>query len=467
MVFSGIPFLYYFLPIFLIVYFVVPSRARNLVLLLASLYFYGWGEPRFVPVLLFSIVQGFLFGLLIEKEKHAKLFMILSIVLSLGILSICKYANFFVENFNAATGLSIALLNITLPIGISFYTFQVISYVVDVYRKKVPAQKSFLKLAMYIAMFPQLIAGPIVRYADIEGELTERALSTQEITEGIKRFVIGLSKKVLLANSLGELCVACKELGSKSIALMWIYAIAFALQIYFDFSGYSDMAIGLGKILGFHFPENFQYPFIAKSATEFWRRWHISLGSWFRDYVYIPLGGNRVSKKRWFFNIMVVWMLTGFWHGASWNFILWGLFFGLLLILEKQYLLKSLEKAKVWNHIYMFFVIVISFLIFDAVKIQDGIEHLGMMFGLRGLPLVTGDGNYLIKKYLLLLILAVLGSTPFAKWMTDMAYVKMREKKATEMIWKGIEVVLCLGGLLLVTAYLVDSSFNPFLYFRF
>lgn len=467
MVFSGIPFLYYFLPIFLIVYFVVPSRARNLVLLLASLFFYGWGEPRFVPVLLFSIVQGFLFGLLIEKEKHAKLFMILSIVLSLGILSVCKYANFFVENFNAATGLSIALLNITLPIGISFYTFQVISYVVDVYRKKVPAQKSFLKLAMYIAMFPQLIAGPIVRYADIEGELTERALSTQEITEGIKRFLIGLSKKVLLANSLGELCVACKELGNKSIALMWIYAIAFALQIYFDFSGYSDMAIGLGKILGFHFPENFQYPFIAKSATEFWRRWHISLGSWFRDYVYIPLGGNRVSKKRWFFNIMVVWMLTGFWHGASWNFILWGLFFGLLLILEKQYLLKPLEKAKVWNHVYMFFVIVISFLIFDAVKIQDGIEHLGMMFGLRGLPLVTGDGNYLIKKYLLLLILAVLGSTPFAKWMTDMACMKMREKKATEMIWKGIEVVLCLSGLLLVTAYLVDSSFNPFLYFRF
>lgn len=467
MVFSGIPFLYYFLPIFLIVYFVVPTKAKNVVLLLASLFFYGFGEPRFVPVLLFAIVQGFLFGLLIEKERHAKLCMVLSICISLSILCVCKYANFFVENFNAVTGLSVKLLKITLPIGISFYTFQVISYVVDVYRKKVPAQKNFISLAMYIAMFPQLIAGPIVRYADIEEELVDRKHKLDDISEGIRRFVIGLCKKVLLANVLGELCTSCKELSTVSVLAMWIYAIAFSLQIYFDFSGYSDMAIGLGKILGFHFPENFNYPFIAKSATEFWRRWHISLGSFFRDYVYIPLGGNRVSKKRWFLNIMVVWMLTGFWHGASWNFIIWGLFFGLLLILEKNCLLRYLEKAKVWNHIYMFFVIVISFLIFDAVELGDGLSHLGLMFGAGGAPFVTAETLYFVKKYLIILLVALIGSTPLVKTVVAKLKESMSRQFAMICIWNTLEVICCMAGILLVTAYLVDSSFNPFLYFRF
>lgn len=467
MVFSGIPFLYYFLPIFLIVYFVVPTKVKNVVLLLASLFFYGFGEPRFVPVLLFAIVQGFLFGLLIEKERHAKLCMILSICTSLSILCVCKYANFFVENFNAVTGLSVNLLKITLPIGISFYTFQVISYVVDVYRKKVPAQKNFISLAMYIAMFPQLIAGPIVRYADIERELVDRKPKLDDISEGIRRFVIGLCKKVLLANVLGELCTSCKELSTVSVLAMWIYAIAFSLQIYFDFSGYSDMAIGLGKILGFHFSENFDYPFVAKSATEFWRRWHISLGSFFRDYVYIPLGGNRVSKKRWFLNIMVVWMLTGFWHGASWNFIIWGLFFGLLLILEKNCLLRYLEKAKVWNHIYMFFVIVISFLIFDAVELGEGLRHLGLMFGAGGAPFVTAETLYFVKKYLIILLVALIGSTPLVKTVVAKLKDNMSQSLVMVHIWNTLEVICCMVGILLVTAYLVDSSFNPFLYFRF
>ena len=467
MVFSGIPFLFYFLPFFLIVYFAVPARFRNTVLLLASLFFYGWGEPRFVPVLILMIVQGFLFGILIEKGWHPKACLITSLVLSLGTLGVCKYGNFFLENFRTLTGLPIALLRITLPIGISFYTFQMISYAVEVYWKKVPAQKNFVNLAMYIAMFPQLVAGPIVRYDEIAEEVAHRKTVPEEVSYGIRRFVIGLAKKVIIANSLGEFCTGFKESASISVVYAWCYGIAYALQIYYDFSGYSDMAIGLGRILGFHFSENFRYPFVSKSATEFWRRWHISLGSWFRDYVYIPLGGNRVSKGRWYLNIMVVWGLTGFWHGASWNFLLWGLFFGVLLILEKRFLLQRLENAKVWNHIYMFLVIVFSFLLFDSLNLREGLGYLACMFGAGDVPFITAETVYFVRKYLILICMALVGATPVVAGAFGWLAEKLLQKKETTWLWHVGETIVLLGLLVLVIGFLVDGSFNPFLYFRF
>ena len=467
MVFSGIPFLFYFLPFFLIVYFAVPARFRNTVLLLASLFFYGWGEPRFVPVLIVMIVQGFLFGILIEREWHPKACLVTSLVCSLGTLGVCKYGNFFLENFQTLTGLPVSLLRITLPIGISFYTFQMISYVVEVYWKKVPAQKNFVNLATYIAMFPQLVAGPIVRYDAIATELENRISTLEDVSYGIRRFVLGLAKKVILANTLGEFCVGFKDSVSISVVYVWCYAIAFALQIYYDFSGYSDMAIGLGRILGFHFSENFRYPFVAKSATEFWRRWHISLGSWFRDYVYITLGGNRVPKGRWYLNILIVWGLTGFWHGASWNFLLWGLFFGVLLILEKRFLLKPLEKAKVWNHIYMFPVIVFSFLLFDSLDLGQGMHYLACMFGGGNTPFFTADTGYFIRKYLIVICIALIGATPVISEVFGRLEAKMLQKRETTWIWRVGETLALLGLFLLVTGFLVDGSFNPFLYFRF
>ena len=345
MLFSSIPFLYYFLPSVLILYFIIPKCMKNVVLLFSSLIFYAWGEPEYILCMIASIVIGYISGLLIEAFRAKKLstfFLILSVVINLGFLFYFKFSDYW-------------------PIGISFYTFQILSYTVDVYRGQVSAQRNILNLGTYVAMFPQLIAGPIVRYSQIAKELVQREHSVENCALGMRRFVFGLSKKVLLANVLGELCDIFKASDDKSILFYWLYAVAFTLHIYFDFSGYSDMAIGLGKIMGFHFPENFDYPYISKSMTEFWRRWHMSLGSWFRDYVYIPLGGNRVPKVRWFFNIFVVWALTGFWHGASLNFIVWGLFFAILLILEKKWLLKYLEKSKVLGHIYVIFSVIISF----------------------------------------------------------------------------------------------------------
>ena len=342
MLFSSVPFLYYFLPLVLAVYFLTPARFRNAVLLLASLIFYAWGEPKYVLLMLASILSGYGFGLLQERyrgQKGAKLVCGLSVAVSLSFLLYFKYADFFLENFNAATGLGVPLLRIALPIGISFYTFQIISYTVDVYRGE-PAQKNLIHLAAYVAMFPQLIAGPIVRYSDIAQQLEHRSHSTALAAEGVRRFLIGLGKKILIANQLGELCSVFRASDEKSVLFYWLYAVAFALHIYFDFSGYSDMAIGLGKVFGFHFLENFNYPYISASITEFWRRWHMSLGTWFRDYVYIPLGGNRVGRARQLLNILVVWMLTGFWHGAAWNFVVWGLMFAVLLIMEKLWLLN-------------------------------------------------------------------------------------------------------------------------------
>ena len=466
MLFSSIPFLYYFLPSVLILYFLVPQKLKNTVLLISSLVFYGWGEPKYVIMMVASIIIGFVSGLLIEatnEKSKKKLILTINIIINLGFLGFFKYSNFFIENFNSVTGLSLNLLNVALPIGISFYTFQILSYAVDVYRGTVKAQKNLINLATYITMFPQLIAGPIVRYSDIVDSLTERKLSFEKISTGLRRFIIGLSKKVLLANALGELCVTFKASDDKSLLFYWVYAVSFCLQVYFDFSGYSDMAIGLGKILGFEFMENFNFPFISKSISEFWRRWHISLGSWFRDYVYIPLGGNRVKKFRWFFNILVVWFLTGFWHGAAWNFIIWGLYFVIFLVFEKTRFGKFITKTHVLNRIYTLFFIIISFVIFDAVNMDEAFVYIKAMVGFSDVPLISTEFVYYLKEYLVILVLSVVGATPFVKRIAT----KLTETKGVNVVVSVIEPIILVVLLVLVTAYLVDGSFNPFLYFRF
>lgn len=466
MLFSSIPFLYYFLPCVLILYFLSPKRMKNFTLLFASLVFYAWGEPKYILLMGVSILQGYLFARLIEivhTKPLKKLFLILSVTISLGLLGYFKYADFFIQNVNDISGLSLPLLKIALPVGISFYTFQVLSYVVDVYRGSVAVQKNMINLGAYISMFPQLIAGPIVRYADIETQLTERTHSVTLASEGIRRFVLGLSKKILIANTLGELVAQMTVTTDVSILYFWLYAVAFALQIYFDFSGYSDMAIGLGELFGFRFMENFNYPYIAGSITEFWRRWHISLGTWFRDYVYIPLGGNRVGKLRHLFNILVVWMLTGFWHGAAWNFVIWGLFFAVLLVLEKFWLGKFLEKTKAFKHLYVLFFVLISFVIFNASSMMEAKFYLSAMFGMKGYPLVSAEFLYQLSQYGSILLLACVGATPLAKKVLD----RVRKNSVCARILNLAEPIVLVMLVLLCTAYLVDGSFNPFLYFRF
>jgi len=469
MVFSGIPFLYYFLPCVLLAYFVMPEKARNIVLLISSLLFYAWGEPVYVLLMLFTILIGFLAGIGMEKSmEHSWHFFtprrILtgSVFVFLGIFIYFKYMDFFISNLNSWFGVGIPLLRVVLPIGISFYTFQIISYLVDVYRGEVCAQKNIVLLATYIAMFPQLIAGPIVRYSSIEQQLKKRNITWIMAERGISRFVIGLSKKVLIANELGELCDIFRASADKSVIFYWMYAVAFMLHIYFDFSGYSDMAIGLGKLLGFVFPENFNYPYIAGSITEFWRRWHITLGSWFRDYVYIPLGGNRVSKIKWYRNIFLVWMFTGFWHGASWNFIVWGLYFGVLLIIEKNWLMPYLENSKWLRHIYVLLLVMFSFVIFNATDITQAVRDVGGMFGGGGLPLFSKETGYYLRSYGITILVAVIGCTPLAR--TCVAKIKIVGNEWLHGI-AGFMILVVLW--VLSTAYLVDGSFNPFLYFRF
>ena len=465
MLFSSIPFLYYFLPLVLAVYFLTPARFRNAVLLLASLIFYAWGEPKYVLLMLASILSGYGFGLLQERyrgQKGAKLVCGLSVAVSLSFLLYFKYADFFLENFNAATGLGVPLLRIALPIGISFYTFQIISYTVDVYRGE-PAQKNLIHLAAYVAMFPQLIAGPIVRYSDIAQQLEHRSHSTALAAEGVRRFLIGLGKKILIANQLGELCSVFRASDEKSVLFYWLYAVAFALHIYFDFSGYSDMAIGLGRMLGFHFPENFNYPYISASITEFWRRWHMSLGSWFRDYLYIPLGGSRKGKARQLLNILIVWLATGLWHGAAWTFVLWGLWFAVLLLLEKLALLPVLEKHRVLGHVYTLFFVTLGFVLFDADTAAQAFSRIGAMLGAGRLPLSSAQAVYYLKSYGPLLVLGILCATPLPK----MIVAKLRKSKAAATALDVLEPLCVLIPLLLGTAFLVDGSFNPFLYFRF
>ena len=454
MIFSSIPFLYYFLPLALLLCYLVPSRARNAFLLLASLVFYAWGEPKYLPVMAAATALGYGFGLATQRfRRFRKPLLVLSIVSSLGFLLYFKYADFFLENLNGL-GLHIPLLGLALPVGISFYTFQILSYTVDVYRGEVRAQRNPIDLACYVTFFPQLIAGPIVRYKDIAAQLRDRPQNLDNLRLGTGRFLVGLGKKVLLANLLGEVCAAWRVTADPSVLFSWLYAISYTLHIYFDFSGYSDMAIGLGKLFGFSFPENFNYPYISRSITEFWRRWHMSLGTWFRDYVYIPLGGNRKGKGRQFLNILIVWMLTGFWHGAAWNFLLWGLYFALLLMAEKAGL-------PVRGRVYTLAAVVLGFVLFDASSLSSALACVKGLFGLGGLPPVSTQGLYLLKSNLVLLAVAILGATPAPKRLWEQL-----EAKAPRL--SAALAPMGMAALLLVsTACLVDGSYNPFLYFRF
>ena len=457
MLFSSITFLFYFLPILLIIYFIVPKKFKNLVLFIFSLFFYFYGEPKYGFLLLLSCIINYIMGNLIDKHrKYGKIFLIIALVYDIGSLLYFKYLDFFIENINNIFKSEIPLFHIIMPIGISFFTFQTISYVVDVYNKKVEPSKSFLNFATYVCLFPQLVAGPIVRYETIASELKNRESNFDTFALGVKRLTIGLAKKVLIANLLGEMCTSLASLSNGSVMSYLLGAVGYTLQIYFDFSGYSDMAIGLGLFFGFHFLENFNYPLIASSITDFWRRWHISLSSFFRDYVYIPLGGNRVSLLKWIRNIFIVWFLTGFWHGASWNFILWGLYFAVILVLEKKIYGKYLNNTKVLKYIYTIGLVVISFVIFNCETIGDIKIFLSSMFGLNNLPLINTETLYYIRSYLVLLIIAIIASTPLLK------VIGNKIKKL-----EFLEPVIYIGIIILVTAYLVDTSFNPFLYFRF
>lgn len=466
MLFSSISFLYYFLPCVLILYFLSPRRAKNAVLLVSSLVFYGWGEPVYLFLMLASIAAAYLSGLFCEKykgTKRAKTALTIGVAVDLGFLVYFKYANFFIENFSAVTGISVSALRIALPIGISFYTFQAVSYIIDVYRGEVAAQRNPINLAAYVTMFPQLIAGPIVRYSNIEHQLQNRKHSVVMAYDGVRRFVLGLGKKILIANALGEVCEIFRQTTEPSVLFYWMYGIAFSLHIYFDFSGYSDMAIGLGKIFGFDFLENFNYPYISRSATEFWRRWHMSLGSWFRDYVYIPLGGNRVGRGRWLFNILLVWMLTGFWHGAAWNFVIWGLFFAVLLIAEKLFLKKFLDKSRVISRIYLLFAVMLSFIIFNAPSLAVGMKDVAGLFGAGGIPLVSTEAVYYLRSFATVFILAFIGATPLVKQLVT----RVRTNQTADKIISAGEPIILVLLLVVMTAELVDGSFNPFLYFRF
>ena len=440
MLFSSITFLYYFLPVVLLLYYAVPRRMENGILLITSILFYAWGGVSFGVLMLVMIGVGYFFGRLIEKYRESsagRWICIVAVVVNVAVLFHFKFAE-------------------ELPIGISFYTFQIISYLIDVYRGEVDAQQSLATFAAYAALFPQLVAGPIVRYADVERQLSDRVHDLEKIAYGIRRFIIGLAKKVLIANSFGELCGIVQSSTEKSILFYWMYAVAFTLQIYYDFSGYSDMAIGLGKLFGFTFAENFNYPYISKSITEFWRRWHISLGSWFRDYVYIPLGGNRVPKWRWMINVFVVWFLTGFWHGAAFQFIVWGMFFAILLLVEKFWISEFLEKHKLFAHLYVVLVVVVGFVIFNSANLAEAFTYISGMAGVGEVEIFTAEAIYYLRSYAILFVIAMVGATPFPKLLAEKVPGKC-----------FLEPAILIALILVVTAYLVDGSFNPFLYFRF
>ena len=461
MIFSSITFLFYFLPVLLIVYYLVPKKAKNIVLLVSSMLFYFVGEPKYIFLMLVSILVTYIFGLLISKyEKHSKALLTISLIISGSFLVFFKYFDFLIENINLFLNNKFNLLHLALPVGISFYTFQMMSYLVDVYRKEVPAQKNILTLALYVVLFPQLIAGPIVRYTTVVKELEEREHTFEKFSKGVTRFTIGLGKKVLIANVIGELASIFLASGDRSVLYHWMYGIAVMMQIYFDFSGYSDMAIGLGKMFAFDYNENFNYPYIATSITEFWRRWHMSLSSWFRDYVYIPLGGNRVSKIKWIRNIFVVWLFTGFWHGAAWNFVVWGLYFAVILLIEKLFLKKYLDKLpKIFSNIYTCILVMISFIIFNGNGIKDISENLLGLIGYNGIPLVSAESIYYFKSYFIIFVLAIIGSTPLMKMIVNSEKIKK--------VSNVLEPVFVVTVLLVSTAFIVDGSFNPFLYFRF
>lgn len=468
MVFSSIVFLYIFLPIMLLIYFVVPRKLKNAVMILASLVFFAWGEIRYIFIMLILAVMDFFCGKGINKNEgnkpKQKLYLFIDIGVNLLILFFFKYADFIIANINEILNTQIPLLNIPLPIGVSFNTFQSLSYIIDVYRGTVKCEKSFYNYLTYTTLFPQIIAGPIVRYETVDEELETKKISMDNFSKGMRRFIVGLGKKVLIANNVGTLwnIIEIGEYSEMSMLLSWVCIIAFALQIYFDFSGYSDMAIGLANIFGMDFDENFNYPYISKSITEFWRRWHITLGSWFRDYIYIPLGGNKKGFLKQIRNILIVWFLTGAWHGASWNFILWGLFFGVILILEKVILLKLLKKLPTWtNYVYTAFLVLISWVIFafeDLGKVKD---YLFTMFHLNKTNIVNAEGLYCLKNYFIIIVIGLILSTPVISKLLK----KLEEKQSNirSILITGVYI----GILVLSTASLVSDSYNPFLYFRF
>ena len=472
MLFSSITFLFYFLPVVLGVYFIVPRKAKNFVMLVFSLLFYAWGEPRLVLLMIGSTICAYITGIFADKEENEKkqrksfvpkVALAVALVWNLGQLLFFKYTNFFIGATNDIFGLSIKLLDITLPIGISFYSFQTLSYVIDVYRGNVKSQKNFVALAAYVALFPQLIAGPIVRYSDIAQQLSERKETLEKFSTGVRRFAVGLGKKVILANGIGELFDTISNLPQSQMTCVgaWLGIIAYTFQIYFDFSGYSDMAIGLGKMFGFDFLENFNYPYISSSITEFWRRWHISLSSWFRDYVYIPLGGNRKGKARQCLNIMIVWFLTGFWHGANWNFMLWGIYFGVILLCEKLFLLKAFEKIpKVFHYIYSYLLIIIGWGIFAFDDTAKLVQNFRNMFG--GAPFINKETTFMLGQYAPMLVVLCVASTPLGKILADKLKAKCPDLYGCVCV--PVVTVALLG---ISTAYLAGNSFNPFLYFRF
>lgn len=466
MLFSSLVFLFAFLPIVILLYYLVSSRVyRNIILLIFSLIFYAWGEPIYVLLMIVEIILNYILAKLIANSDQMtikKLYLILTITIDVGLLGFYKYSNFLIEIINSISSFKLDFLELSLPIGISFYTFQILSYVIDVYRGKVKVQKNILNLATYITMFPQLIAGPIVRYETIESELTERKESLSMVADGIRRFIIGLGKKIIIANNIAILADSVflnTELAEYTFMVAWIGAISYSLQIYFDFSGYSDMAIGLGKIFGFNFLENFNYPYVAKSITDFWRRWHISLSSWFRDYVYIPLGGNRVSRSRWYLNILIVWMLTGLWHGASYNFVVWGLYYGVFLIIEKVFLSKILNKAKGLNHLFTLAVVIFGFVIFNSsslVQIQTFFGSMFMTLPVFDLSFLEINGLFYLLPYF---IIGCIASTPLFNKIIKL----FDDSRILGFVYDiYLMLILCI-----CVIFLVNSSYNPFIYFRF
>lgn len=462
MVFSSILFLFRFMPAAFAIYYLVPKRFKNFTLLVLSLIFYSWGEAKYFPVMIASIVVDYTASGLIESHRNNKLIcrlgLIYSVVFNLGMLGFFKYTNFFVGNLNALFGLSLPTISFVLPLGISFYTFQTMSYTIDVYLGKVKAERNIIDFGAFVVLFPQLIAGPIVRYTDINRELKERQINLPQIQDGIKLFILGLGSKVLIANNVGALWTEIEAIGagegflSISTPLAWMAVFAYSLQIYFDFSGYSLMAIGLGKMLGFEFPKNFDFPYISRSFTEFWRRWHMTLGSWFREYLYIPLGGNRVSKSRLYFNLFVVWAATGFWHGASWNFIFWGLFFFVFLVIERMGFKQVLERHSAFSHVYVIFFLLLSWALFAVTDLG----MLGDLFTRMFVPVGGVDWIYYLRNYIVVFILGTVLSTPALKGL----YLRLEKNNVFCLVFFG-------AIFLASTAYLVDATYNPFLYFRF
>lgn len=461
MVFSSLTFLQCFLPPCLLAYFLVPQKWRNGTLFLFSLLFYAWGEPVYVVLMLFSTALDYTCGQMVERHREqrgAKIALLVSVCVNLGLLGVFKYSDFLIDTVNSLFGTELPQPNLPLPIGISFYTFQTMSYTIDVYRGEAKAQKNIINFGAYVTLFPQLIAGPIVRYQTVADELEHRDCTADLFADGAKRFACGIGKKVLLANNIGLLWEAASAQAAPTVLTAWLGVIAYGFQIYFDFSGYSDMAIGLGRVLGFHFVENFNYPYLSRSVTEFWRRWHISLGSWFRDYVYIPMGGSRVSRWRWVLNILTVWMLTGLWHGAAWNFVLWGLLFAALLLAEKW--IPVLQRLPgVLRHGYVLLAVVLSFVLFNADSLAQAGQDFAGLFGFGSLSLTSAETLYYLKSYAVLFVLGILGSTPVVK----NAARRIDGTKAGVVL----EAAAMLALLIVCTAYLVDGSFSPFLYFRF